>query len=229
MKPSSKLAIDALIFDMDGVIVDSENLWDEVLLGLAAEYGGRWTTESHLETIGIDSATSSRYLHEVLGFGLSPLEIELETDRRMIAAYRESVPLVPGVTDAIHQLSAMGIPLGLASNSNRRLIDFILSAAGLTSFFTAVVSAEEVEKGKPAPDVYLEALRQLGVQPGRCAAVEDSANGLMSASAAGLRVIAFPNDSYPLSDKHLALADLVLNSLKQLSLLVGRDAMNQLE
>ena len=107
-------------------------------------------------------------------------------------------------------------PLGLASSSNRPIIDPVLSAAGLADAFAVTVSSEEVARGKPAPDVYLEAARGLGVAPDRCVAVEDSSNGLRSAAAAGMAVIALPNRDFPPSDDALALAAVELTALDQL-------------
>ena len=136
--------------------------------------------------------------------------------RRLLARYRESLPLVPGAVKAVEGLAARW-PLGLASSSNREVIDTVLELAGIAQYFRATVSSEEVERGKPAPDVYLEAARRLGVDPTDCAAVEDSANGIRSARAAGMRVIAIPNPHYPPSDDVLALADVTLHSLDELT------------
>jgi HAD superfamily hydrolase (TIGR01509 family) len=134
----------------------------------------------------------------------------------MLAAYREHLPLVPGAAEAVERLAAHW-PLGLASSSNRPLIAEVLDLAGLTRLFRATVSSEEVARGKPAPDVYFEAARRLGVAPERCAAIEDSHAGIRSAHAAGMRVVAIPNASYPPDEKALVLADVVLRSLDDLT------------
>jgi HAD superfamily hydrolase (TIGR01509 family) len=208
--------ISAVVFDLDGVLVDSEQLWDEVREDLARERGGRWHDGAQADMMGMSSPEWSRYMHEVIGLAESPEEINAEVVRRLLARYERELPLLPGAVAAVERL-ARRWPLGVASSSNREVIEAVLEDAGLTGSFRAVVSSEEVERGKPAPDVYLEAARRLEADPKRCAAVEDSRNGIRSAHAAGMRVIAIPNLHYPPSDDALALADLVLRSLDGLT------------
>jgi HAD superfamily hydrolase (TIGR01509 family) len=209
-------AIAAVVLDMDGVLIDSEQIWDEVREQLARERGGRWHERAQADMMGMSSTEWSRYMHEVIGLAEPPEEINREVVGRLLARYRESLPLMPGAVGAVDRLAARW-PLGLASSSNREVIDTVLELAGIAQHFRATVSSEEVEHGKPAPDVYLEAARRLGVDPTGCAAVEDSANGIRSARAAGMRVIAIPNPHYPPSDDVLALADVVLHSLDELT------------
>ncbi len=209
-------AITAVVLDMDGVLIDSEQLWDEVREQLARERGGRWHERAQADMMGMSSTEWSRYMHDVIGLAEPPGEINREVVRRLLARYRESLPLMPGVVEAVERLAARW-PLGLASSSNREVIDTVLELAGIAHLFRATVSSEEVEHGKPAPDVYLEAARLLGIDPTSCAAVEDSANGIRSARAAGMRVIAIPNPRYPPSQDVLALADVVLHSLDELT------------
>lgn len=201
---------------MDGVLIDSEQLWDEVREQLAHEWGGRWHERAQADMMGMSSTEWSRYMHEVIGLAATPEEINAEVVRRLLARYRESLPLLPGAVEAVERL-AQRWPLGLASSSNREVIDAVLEAAGIANYFRATVSSEEVEHGKPAPEVYLEAARRLQVEPSRCAAVEDSRNGILSARAAGMRVIAIPNSHYPPGEDVLAQADLVLRSLDELT------------
>jgi HAD superfamily hydrolase (TIGR01509 family) len=207
--------IDAVVLDMDGLLLDTEQLWDEVRENLARERGGRWSESAQSDMMGMSSPEWSRYMHDVVGLDEPPDEIADEVVRRMAERYREHLPLLPGAKEAIVRLAARW-PLGLASSSNRPLIDLALEVGGLAPFFSATVSSEEVERGKPAPDVYLEATRQLGVEPTRTAAVEDSRSGIRSAHAAGLRVIAIPNAHYPPDPETLGLADSVLSSLEEL-------------
>ena len=209
-------AITAVVLDMDGVLIDSEQLWDEVREQLARERGGRWHERAQADMMGMSSTEWSRYMHDVIGLPEPPDEINAEVVRRLLARYRESLPLMPDAVEAVERLAARW-PLGLASSSNREVIDTVLELAGIAHLFRATVSSEEVEHGKPAPDVYLEAARLLGIDPTSCAAVEDSANGIRSARAAGMRVIAIPNPHYPPSDDVLALADVVLHSLDELT------------
>ncbi|MGH3066647.1 MAG: HAD family hydrolase, partial [Gaiellaceae bacterium] len=168
------------------------------------------------DMMGMSSTEWSRYMHDVIGLSEPPEEINAEVVRRMEARYSERLPLIPGAVEAVERL-AESFRLGLASSSNRPLIDAVLSAAGLGSSFDVTVSSEEVERGKPAPDVFLEAARRLGVSPARCAVVEDSGNGIRAAVAAGMRVVAIPNSLYRPPDDALSLADVVIGSLADLS------------
>jgi HAD superfamily hydrolase (TIGR01509 family) len=206
----------AVIFDLDGVLLDSEQVWDEVREQLVKERGGRWHERAQTEMMGMSSVEWSRYMHDELGVPEPPEEISAEVVRRLEAVYRDRLPLIDGATEAVERLAARW-PLGLASSSNRELIDLVLELSGLARFFRVTVSSEEVARGKPAPDVYLEAARRLGVPPERCAAVEDSRNGIRAAKAAGMRVVAIPNPHFPPDEASLALADVTVGSLAELS------------
>jgi HAD superfamily hydrolase (TIGR01509 family) len=208
--------IEAVVFDLDGVVVDSEQVWDDVREQLARERGGAWHERAQADMMGMSSPEWSAYMHDVIGLSESPEEINAEVVRRMLARYGESLPLIDGAVDAIRRL-APAFKLGVASSSNRPLIELVLERAGTADLFDAVVSSEEVPRGKPAPDVYLEAARRLGVEPGRIAAIEDSSNGIRAAHAAGMRVIAVPNAHYPPAEDALALADAVVASPHELT------------
>jgi HAD superfamily hydrolase (TIGR01509 family) len=208
--------IEAVVFDLDGVLLDTEELWDEVREGLARERGGRWHGGAQADMMGMSSVEWSAYMHDRIGLAEPPEEISAEVVRRMLARYREQLPLIPGAVEAVERMSSRW-PLALASSSNRELIDGALEASGLAHHFRVTVSSEEVPRGKPAPDVYLEAARQLAVRPDRCAAVEDSRNGIRSARAAGMHVVAIPNPAFPPGDDALAAADVVLESIQDLS------------
>jgi HAD superfamily hydrolase (TIGR01509 family) len=207
--------IEAVVFDLDGVILDSEHVWDEVREELARERGGRWSDRAQRDMMGMSSTEWSRYMHDVVGQPDSPDEINREVVRRMLERYTEQLPLIDGAVAAVRRL-AERCPLGVASSSNREIIERVLEVSGLAPLFRATVSSEEVARGKPAPDVYLEAARRLDVDPARCAAVEDSSNGIRSAHAAGMRVIAIPNPRYPPDDDALALPDVTLDSIEEL-------------
>ena len=209
-------AIEAVVFDLDGVLVDSEHVWDEVREELARERGGRWHERAQADMMGMSSTEWSRYMHDVVGLSASPDEINDEVVQRMRARYTDDLPLIDGAVEAVERLAG-SFRLALASSSNRPLIDAVLVEAGLERFFEATVSSEEVARGKPAPDVFLEAARRLGVAAERCAAIEDSGNGLRAAHAAGMRVIAIPNRRYPPPAEALALANVRLDSLDDLS------------
>jgi HAD superfamily hydrolase (TIGR01509 family) len=206
----------AVVFDMDGVIVDSEHVWDEVREGLTRERGGRWSEEAQRAMMGMSSTEWSRYMHDELGVPEPPEEINAEVVRRMMATYRTELPLIEGAVEAVERLAARW-PLAVASSSNRPLIDLVLELGGLSGCFQATVSSEEVARGKPAPDVYLEAARRLGIDPARCAAIEDSHNGILSAKAAGMRVVAIPNRRFPPAAEALAAADVTIPSIAELT------------
>jgi HAD superfamily hydrolase (TIGR01509 family) len=208
--------IEAVVFDLDGVLLDSEQVWDEVREQLVKERGGRWHERAQTEMMGMSSSEWSRYMHNELGVPDPPEEISADVVRRLEEVYRKRLPLIDGAIEAVERLAARW-PLGLASSSNREVIDLVLDLSGLARFFRVTVSSEEVSRGKPAPDVYLEAARSLGVPPERCAAVEDSHNGIRSAKAAGMRVIAIPNQHYPPGEEALSLADVRLSSLAELT------------
>jgi len=207
--------IDAVVFDLDGVIIDSEELWDEVREDLARERGGRWSAQAQADMMGMSSTEWSRYLHEVVGLPEPPGEISREVVERMLARYSESLPLVDGAVDAVKRLAAHW-RLAVASSSNRELIDRVLEVSGLAPYFEVTVSSEEVGRGKPAPDVYLEAARRLGVDAARSVAIEDSASGIRSAHAAGMHVVAIPNRAFPPPADVLTLASVVLESIEEL-------------
>jgi HAD superfamily hydrolase (TIGR01509 family) len=207
--------IEAVVFDLDGVILQTEEVWDEVRGRYVVEHGGRYDEEAQRAMMGMSAPEWSRYLADELGVPGTPAQISADIVRLMEARYREELPLIPGAVEAVERLAGRW-PLGLASSSNRPLIDTALALSGLDRSFTATVSSEEVARGKPAPDVYLEAARRLTVAPDRCAAVEDSHSGIRSAKAAGMRVVAIPNPSFPPDPEALALADLVLQSISDL-------------
>jgi HAD superfamily hydrolase (TIGR01509 family) len=208
--------VQALVFDLDGVLLDSEHLWDDVREALVRERGGRWHDRAQAEMMGMSSREWSRYMHDVIELPETPDEINAEVVRRLLARYEERLPLIAGAVEAVQRLGRE-FRLAVASSSNRPVIDAVLRVAGLQEQFEVTVSSEEVERGKPAPDVYLEAARRLALVPQACAAVEDSANGIRSARAAGMRVLAIPNRRYPPAPDALAQADVVLSSLEELT------------
>jgi HAD superfamily hydrolase (TIGR01509 family) len=195
----------AVIFDLDGVLVDSEQLWNGAKEQLVRETGGRWRDEAPTTMMGMSSPEWSAYLRDDLGVPLDAGEINRQVVQRMEERYRRSLPLLPGAFEAVRALGARW-PLALASSANRELIDLVLELAAFGDAFRVTVSSEEVERGKPAPDVYLAAARGLGVEPAACVAIEDSSSGLRAAAAAGMTVIAVPNPHYAPHPDALALA-----------------------
>lgn len=206
----------AVVFDLDGVLIDSEPVWEEVRRAFVAEHGGQWQPDSQRRLMGMSTQEWARYLSGELGVRLPPEEVARGVVERMAQRYHRALPLLPGAVDAVRRM-AVRWTLGLASSSPRSLIDRLLAEAGLAGEFAVTLSTEEVERGKPAPDVYLAVAGRLGVEPGACAAVEDSSNGLRSAAAAGMVVLAVPHPRYPPDPDALALADRVLANLDDLT------------
>jgi HAD superfamily hydrolase (TIGR01509 family) len=207
---------DAVVFDLDGVLLESEQVWNEAKAELVRERGGRWSERAPRDMMGMSSPEWSRFLRDELGVPLDPSDISADVVARVERIYRERLPWIEGAEEAVRRLARLW-PLGLASSSNREIIDLFMSLSGLGDCFAVTVSSEEVARGKPAPDVYLEAAGRLGVAPEACTAIEDSENGIRSARAAGMRVLALPNPEWPPAPEALALADAVLGSLADLT------------
>lgn len=208
--------IEAVIFDLDGVLVDSEQLWDQARRETVRDEGAQWPLDATEAMQGMSSPEWSAYLQEIPGVNLSRSQIASSVVDKLLARYREALPLNPGAVEAVTRL-ARRWPLGLASSSNREVIDVVLALSGLEDAFAETVSSEEVARGKPAPDVYVEAAHRLMVSPERAAAIEDSANGIRSALSAGTCVLALPNPHYPPGPQVLESAHLVLKSLGDLT------------
>ena len=207
--------IRAVVFDMDGLLIDSEQVWDDVREELARERGGSWHDGAQRDMMGMSSPEWSRYMHERIGLREPPAEINRIVVERMVERYAAGPPWLPGAVDTVRRIADAYL-LGLASSSNRELIDLVLAAGGIDGLFRATVSSEEVAAGKPAPDVYLEAARRLDLDAHECAAIEDSHNGIRAAKAAGMRCIAIPNPHFPPGEA-VEEADLVLGSLGELT------------
>ena len=204
------------MFDLDGVLLQSEEVWDSVRERYVRERGGRYDADVQRAMMGMSAPEWSAFLAEDAGVPGTPEQINADVVDLMLAAYARELPLVSGAVEVVRRIAA-AFPLALASSSNRAIFEEVLQLAGIAGCFQATVSSEEVPRGKPAPDVYLEAARRLGVAPERCAAIEDSHSGIRSAYAAGMRVIAIPNPCYPPDAEALGLADVVLESLDQLT------------
>jgi HAD superfamily hydrolase (TIGR01509 family) len=208
--------IRAVIFDLDGLLLDSESAWDGGRRELAAEHDVEWPDGATEAMLGMSSPEWSAYMREQIGVPLEPGEISDSVVDHVLERYEERLPLLPGAEQAVERIGARW-PLALASSSNRQVIDKVMQTSGWDRAFRAWVSSEEVGRGKPAPDVFLEAAAMLGVEPVDAAGIEDSHNGILAARAAGLRVIAIPNHEFPPGDDALAAADAVLGSLDELT------------
>jgi HAD superfamily hydrolase (TIGR01509 family) len=209
-------SIEAVVFDLDGVLIDSEEAWEEVRRGYVRRHGKQFLPDTQQRMMGMSTAEWSRHLSVDVGVGVPPDQVADEVLAEMAARYRQSLPLIPGSVAAVRRLGER-FTLALASSSARILIDQVLASAGLTGAFRVTLSTEEVPRGKPYPDVYLEAAARLGLAPRVCAAVEDSSNGLRSAAAAGFAVVAVPHGVYPPAPDALEKASLVVQSVRELT------------
>jgi HAD superfamily hydrolase (TIGR01509 family) len=208
--------IEAVVFDLDGVLIDSEPVWEQVRRGLVAAHGGHWAPDAQHKLMGMSTPEWARYLSEDLGVGLPPDKVAALVTDQMAASYQRHLPLLPGAVEAVRRLAARW-PLGLASSAPAVLIETVLQSAGLRSCFRVTMSTEQVAHGKPAPDIYQAVAAKLGFPPSDCAAIEDSSNGLRSAAAAGLKVIAIPRPQYPPAPDALAQVALLLPALPDLT------------
>ncbi|MEA2590323.1 MAG: hypothetical protein QOD62_154 [Actinomycetota bacterium] len=214
--PNSRPVIASVVFDLDGVLIDSEGVWEEVRRAFVAEGGGRWMPDTQRRLMGMSTGEWARYLSQELGVRMAPNEVAQGVIERMNERYARDLPLIPGAVEAVRRMGARW-PLGVASSSPPAIIHMVLERAGRADAFGAVASSDEVANGKPAPDVYLLAASRLGVDPASSVAIEDSSNGLRSASAAGYRVVAIPQPAYPPDPEALALASVRLDSLDALT------------
>ena len=208
--------IRAVVFDLDGVLIDSEPVWEQVRRELVAERGGHWAPDAQRRLMGMSTPEWARYLSEDLGVGLPADQVAELVVARMAQAYTDRLPLIPGAVEAVRRMAARW-PLGLASSSPPVLIKTVLTAAGVDSLFATTLSTEDVARGKPAPDVYLTVAARLGLPAQDCVAVEDSSNGLRAAAAAGLHVVAIPRPQYPPEPDAVGSAQIVLGDLAVLT------------
>jgi HAD superfamily hydrolase (TIGR01509 family) len=208
--------IDAVIFDLDGVLLDSESAWLAAKRAVVDEWGGTWKEEAGRAMLGMSAPEWSVYMRDELAVDRAPEEIDAEVVKRLLVGYREQLPLLLGAVEAVERLAARW-PLGLASSSNLEVIEVVMEAGGFAQSFETWVSSEEVAAGKPSPDVFLEAARRMEADPAACAAIEDSHNGILAAHAAGMSVLALPNHEFPPGEDALAKAARVLESLDELT------------
>ncbi|GAA0511194.1 haloacid dehalogenase [Paractinoplanes deccanensis] len=210
------MTIEAVIFDLDGVIIDTEEVWEDVRRQYVASYGRSFLPDTQDRMMGMSTGEWSAHLADEVGVPRTAAEVAADVLGQMAERYKSDLPLIPGAVETVRRLGER-FTLGLASSSARVLIDQVLATAGLTGAFQVTLSTEEVPRGKPAPDVYLAVADKLGVAPAVCAAIEDSSNGLRSAAAAGLAVIAVPHGVYPPAEDALAAASLVIDRIADLT------------
>jgi HAD superfamily hydrolase (TIGR01509 family) len=208
--------VQAVVFDLDGIILDSEQTWNEARTQLARQYGRTWTHRDQVDMMGSSPRTWPAQMAQKLSLPLAPEDIRQSVVGTLLESYKRSLPIVPRAPEVARAL-ATNWPLGLASSSDRAVIDYVLELADLSNLFTVTVSSEEVDNGKPSPDIYLETCRRMGVDPKNCVAIEDSWSGLVSAASAGLAVIAIPNKTYQPSREFVQLADVTLQDISDLT------------
>lgn len=206
----------AIIFDMDGTLMETEEQWDVVRRQLAADAGIAWPEEATQAMMGMSTPEWGGYLVSCVGLPMTAEEAAEKTIDVMAAHHQAGVELLPGAIESVRRM-AEKFPLAIASSSPRRLIDAGVEAMGIRDLLRATVSTEEVAKGKPAPDGFLRAAELLGVDPARCVAVEDSTNGILSALSAGMKVICVPPGFHAPGEELLARTT-VLGSLHELTL-----------
>jgi HAD superfamily hydrolase (TIGR01509 family) len=213
--PQGTLA--AVIFDLDGVLVDAEVWWDEVRQTWAAEHGRAWSQADQAAVMGANSLGWAGIIRERLELDLLDQQIVDEIVAAMVERYRtRGAPRIAGAVDAVQRLAATGLPLAIASSSHQAVIDAALNSLGISNLFRVVVASDEVAHGKPAPDVYLLTARRLGVDPTGCLVVEDSLNGVLAGRAAGMTVALVPNASVPPAAGAREAASMILSSLAEL-------------
>lgn len=221
--------VEAVVFDMDGILFDTEHLWHEIRHNVAHENGGHWDEDDQRAVMGMNSLQWAAYMHDRCEVRLEPEAIFAEVVGRLRVHYRDDPPEYPGAREAVRAL-ADRFKLGVASSSPLELIETAVQAVGLTPFFATLISSDLVARGKPEPDVYLAACAGLDVAPSSAAAVEDSTNGIRAAVAAGLTVIAIPNAAFPPAREAVGLARRTLASISELTVEVvetlGKEAVD---
>ena len=212
--------IAAVVFDMDGVLIDSEVLWRQVREEFAEDLGQTWGEQDQLATMGANTTTWARIMFERLELreraGFSEATVAQAVIERMIAKYRLHLPLRPGAIEAVHKAAA-DYRVALATGSPRALAEYVLGTTGLDQVFEATLYGDDMAQGKPAPDVYWAALARIDVAPADAVGIEDSGNGIRSLRAAGMGAIAAPSPEFPLSTEVLALVDAHIDDLRAFS------------
>jgi HAD superfamily hydrolase (TIGR01509 family) len=211
------MALKAVIFDMEGVLMDSEIYWLRGREGFARDRGKVWTTEDQSHAMGRNTVEWARVMQERLDLDEPVDDIIAEMKRRIVALYEERLPTRPGALEAV-RLAAAHYRVGLASGSPTEIIRHVVQSTGLDQILEVVVYGDDIPNGKPAPDIYLTALANIGVEAAEAVGIEDSPNGLRALKAAGMKAIAAPSPDFPLPDEVRALADAHITSMEDFSL-----------
>jgi HAD superfamily hydrolase (TIGR01509 family) len=216
------MAIQAVIFDMDGVLVNSEEYWWQSRVEFAEKLGKHWSFDDQRAAMGRNTIEWAQVMQERLQIDMPVDEIIEKVRGGVLTRLEKHLPILPGALEAVHA-AALEYRVALASGSPKLVIDTVMSLTGLNQVFEHLVYGDDMPQGKPAPDIYLETARRLGLDPASCVGIEDSSNGLRALKAAGMHVIAVPSPGFPLTDDVLSLADRVLPSLEQFSVELVRE------
>jgi len=210
------MTIEAIIFDMDGLLVDSEPTWDKARVAIAARVGKPWNQQDHFNIMGVSTADWAQYMITRLDLMYTQEEVQKEVIDQMVAIYTQKIPFRPFAVEAV-QWAAANYPTALASGSPRQLIDIVTQTPELRDCFQVILSTDEIGVGKPDPAIYLETARRLGVAPEKCLCIEDSPFGVLSGRRANMVVINIPDPGFPLKPEEARHADMILESLGELS------------
>ena len=210
------MAIEAIIFDMDGLLVDSEPTWDKARVRMARRAGKEWTQQDHINVMGVSTDEWGRYMIERLELTATLEEVQAEIIHEMMEMYRQEIPFKPSAVEAVRWAAAK-YPTALASGSHPRLIEFVVQSPELQGCFDVVLAADQVGVGKPDPTIYLETARRLGIAPEKCLCIENSLMGVLAGRRAQMYVINIPDPKFPLPEEQRSAADLILDSLSELS------------
>jgi HAD superfamily hydrolase (TIGR01509 family) len=209
----SKPPVEAVIFDMDGVLVDSEVYWQESREDFARAVGKIWKPEDQRQAMGRSTVGWAQLMQERLAIDMPIDDIIADMKARVIAHYEQRLPVLPGALEAVKKAASV-YKVALASGSETSIIKLVMERTGLGQTFDVVVYGDTIPRGKPAPDIYLETARRLSVPPEQAVGIEDSANGIRALKAAGMYAIAVPSPAFPLPDEILTLANVALPSLE---------------
>jgi HAD superfamily hydrolase (TIGR01509 family) len=211
------MPVEAVIFDMDGVLVDSEVYWKLSREEFARDLGKVWTDADQRLAMGRNTVEWAEVMQERLEIDMPIDDIIADMLQRVIDHYERSLPTRPGAVDAVH-LAAGHYRVGLASGSPTEIIRRVMELTGLDSVFEVMVYGDDIPNGKPAPDIYLETLRLMGVPAQKAAGIEDSANGVRALKAAGMYAIAAPSPDFPLPDEIVNMADQHITTMEDFTL-----------
>lgn len=201
---------------MDGLLIDSEPVWNAARSQMAAEHGVSWTRDDHFNVMGVSTVEWIQYMVDRIGLTMPPDQVEETVIGHMVAMYEDGIPFRPHAVEKVQWMASL-YPSCIASGSPRQLIDIVAQDRRIAPYLEFTLAADEVGRGKPHPDIYLETARRLGIEPQHCLCIEDSPFGILSGARAGMKVIGIPDPEMPLSAEQSQHAHLILRSLAHLT------------